>query len=48
MTTARPRTPLPDPIDVEDLLADPRFADPSTPPDGARIAHLGGRTDQGS
>ncbi len=48
MTTAPPRTPLPDLIDVEDLVADPRSADPSIPPDCARIAHVGGRTGRGS
>ncbi len=46
MTTAPPRTPLPDPIPLEDLFADPQFANPSLSPDGTRIAYLaphGGR-----
>jgi hypothetical protein len=40
MTTAPPRAPLPDLIDVEEFLADPRFGNPSISPDGTRIAHL--------
>jgi dipeptidyl aminopeptidase/acylaminoacyl peptidase len=46
MTTAPPRAPQPDLIDVEDLFADPAFANPSISPDGTRIAYLaphGGR-----
>jgi len=46
MSTAPPATALPDLIDVEDLLADPRFGNPSISPDGTRIAYLaphGGR-----
>jgi dipeptidyl aminopeptidase/acylaminoacyl peptidase len=46
MTTAPPRTPLPDPIPLEDLFADPQFANPSLSPDGTRLAYLaphGGR-----
>ncbi|MCO1660581.1 S9 family peptidase [Pseudonocardia humida] len=40
MTTAASRRPIPDLVDVEELFADPEFADPSISPDGTRIAYL--------
>jgi dipeptidyl aminopeptidase/acylaminoacyl peptidase len=40
MTAVPSRGPLPRPIDVEELFADPEFAVPSISPDGTRIAYL--------
>ncbi|GAA2552588.1 S9 family peptidase [Pseudonocardia hydrocarbonoxydans] len=40
MSTAPPRAAPPGLIDLEELFADPRFANPSLSPDGTRIAYL--------